>query len=245
MHIMGEVPDYNLYGVLLECVVVAIRFPNHAKNVTGYIEYDCDPLTPNMRRVFNAVKIESYNGFDGDENILRVASKSSDGSAWVANSPKPRAKADGDRVLIAFINGSKDRPVIVGVLPHPASTAITRDPPSPIQQRTIRHKGTTVTIDGNGNVTIKLAANTKIRAGDSTDANLEDAALANTLAQFLSDLKTWLDATVVASNHTHPANGQPASSVSGTVSPTALAFGAGSPSPTVPTITSSKVKVAK
>lgn len=163
MDIIGRLPEYSLFGVILECVVVAVRFYSDPANTTGFVEYDCDPLTPSVGRIKNAVRLEAMSGLDdGDENVLRVAQATADGSAWSKDGKQARSDSDGDRVLVQFINGSKDRPVIVGCMPRPGNRVQSNSPEDSAHQRTrtLKHRGTTVQIDGQGNLSVDISGNT-------------------------------------------------------------------------------------
>lgn len=160
----GALPEFSLFGVLVECVVVAVRFPTDKDNWTGMVEYDCDPLVPGFSRLTDVVKLEVINGMDdGDTNVLRVADATVSGQKWGKDESDARSRANGDRVIVAFLNGSKDRPVIIGCMPAPGSRHEMRTatlPGAPQSRRRV-HRGLVTEIDGKGRVTVQ--------AKDSTD----------------------------------------------------------------------------
>jgi hypothetical protein len=172
----GSLPEFSLYGILVECVVVAVRVPGDKDNRTGCVEYDCDPLVPGFSRITDVRKLEAVNGLDdGDTNILRVGANTLTGGPWAKDQTDARARSDGDRVIIAFLNGSKDQPIIVGCLPSEDARYDNLTPPTPVKRvRRKSHRGTSVEIDESGNV--------KIKAKNSSDLKHPAPATAKTIA---------------------------------------------------------------
>lgn len=155
-NVYGRLISYSLQGIFIECVCVAIRFPSDEKNKTGEIEYDLDPLSMSFPRLINAVN-GGLGVNDGEETIYRVSTARPDASGWDPEKDS-RDYADGDRVLVTFINGSFDRPVIIKRLTQLSTVIGTQTPAdkSNMNTRTLWHRGTKLTLDGNGNLDLLL-----------------------------------------------------------------------------------------
>jgi len=152
----GRYGSYSLVS-MIEGVVLKAYYPDDEKSITKKVmEYDVlivatKTILPHVRQLLQ------MGGFaDGDVLVLRettgLADKAqADDPAWV-NKNIATVKMNGDRVLVGFINGSQDSPMIMGVVPHPATAyGGTR---SLGRQRVVTHQGTTATIDKDGNASV-------------------------------------------------------------------------------------------
>lgn len=168
----GHRPSYSVAG-LREGLVLARYFPDQDGNRSRtHLEYtirDCATaaIYPGARYA------ESASGLDGgSETTLRPAEKAERGLTTAFTAAR---ELDGDLVLFGFLDGSPDRPIILGVLPHPRAkySGAAKDG----ERRYTLHKGTSIEIkdDGTyqisrGKTTITLLANedVELRRGDKT-----------------------------------------------------------------------------
>lgn len=163
--------------VLVEGVVVDTLFPDNEHNRSqNRVEYSVEVTSvANLGLLLNVPRCDLTGGIDdGDEHILRAADGAKDGTAFIdggdkSKNPTPRHECTGDRVLVGFVNGNPNRPVIVGVLSH-ASSRINKakQPMKDItgkvtlskkgeRFRRTRHRGTEMVMNDNGDVTVNFA----------------------------------------------------------------------------------------
>lgn len=137
--------------------------------------------------------------------ILQHGSAITNGSAWVpqpcranldggpvevvpaAQTPAPSLDAlDGDRVLVTFVDGKLDSPVIIGTVPHPRTLRPHRsagaalpagggadyaaDPAPDGLERWVGHQGTVARIDRAGNALLDTTSAGTANDGESVDA---------------------------------------------------------------------------
>lgn len=158
------------FPILIEGVVVGINYPGDTSDTRYYqVTYDVQPISSTgVSTIYNAVFLRGFAGYDdGDESILRVSSKAVGGEAFIADSPgnnTDMAGTDGDRVVVGFLNGNFQLPLILGVIPHAFSKlAVFKDadgkdlPKDDALFRRIVHRGTEFLVDPDGNVSINLA----------------------------------------------------------------------------------------
>jgi len=167
----------------LEGVVVGIHYPTDSTSVSkSDIEYDVDITSAtNLGRLYNVPRVDQSGGLDdGDDTVLRVAKTTVGSAPFEAESTpgKPRtplAETDGDRVLVSFINGSIQRPVIDGVVRHRSSRRQFKDaegkelPKDGKLFRRTTHRGTETVLDDNGNVIITLGKTPDIKGNPTNE----------------------------------------------------------------------------
>lgn len=158
------------FPLLVDGVVVAVHYPDDAdKHRCGFqIMYDVEPVsTPGLPVIPNAIFLRMSSGYqDGDEMVLRAASKNIDGSKLESDNNTGKHSnllgTDGDRVIVGFLNGNFNCPVILGVLPHALSELELKDsygndfPRDKLIRRT-SHRGTEVYANERGDVTVNFA----------------------------------------------------------------------------------------
>lgn len=145
-------------GLILEGVVVAYYPVGHSKNRNGREdEYAVSFASSISQLPLTNCRLAQPIGYnDGYEAQLRVSSnKRVDGGART-NEPPPFTATDGDVVLVQFIEGLVDRPIITHVISNPNSKWRTKR--RDFSGRTVRqrHMGTSVLYDQNGNVVVSL-----------------------------------------------------------------------------------------
>ena len=101
----------------------------------------------------------------------------STGLPGAATSP---ADLDGDHVILGFLGGDRQRPIILGALTHPraaeafAAWQVVTSGAGPIREHVIRHRGTKIRIDAAGNLWIDTTGATR-GALDPTGTEFPDA----------------------------------------------------------------------
>lgn len=166
----------------IECVVLKAYFPDDDKNVSKqYMEYDVF-IVKSKTTLRNVRHLLSMGGYtDGDYSPLRECSGQVDNEkdpTWsvLTNS----AKLNGDRVLVGFIQGSQEQPVIVGVLPHPATKYGGKR--SDGRKRFGTHQGTSWVVDKDGNLEVSLKADDKLTVkSKNTTFTVDDKAKKTTI----------------------------------------------------------------
>jgi hypothetical protein len=119
---------------------------------------------------------------DGDEPVLRettgLTQKDNDPN-W-STSDTHSSKFNGDRVLVTFVQGSQENPVIVGVLPHPA-TQYGGTKKKGIR-RFMTHRGSSTEIQSDGTINIVLKDKQKINiTSKNTSLVIDDDAQTTTI----------------------------------------------------------------
>lgn len=156
----GKYGGYSLASAI-ECVVDKAYYPDDQANISKkYMEYSVVVLS--TKTIIPAARqLVAGGGFaNGDYVVLQETT----GTVDNPNNPKFDRKAidsskwNGDRVLVDFVGGNQNVPVIVGVLPHPATKYGGKR--SDGAQRKITWNKAVATIDKDGNVSV-ITPNTK------------------------------------------------------------------------------------
>lgn len=173
-----------------EGVVVEVFHKNSKKNRSRkFTEYTIrDVRTGTLH--YGARRSEATGGKeDGEENILRASSETLNGETF--SKQKRAQNVDGDHVVYVLVEGSRLRPVIIGVLPHVAneygaeekqgrrtfkihrgtSFEVKDDGTFEFTRRVDKNKKTTVTIKDDGSTTVDQAGGSKIVL--DTDGNIK------------------------------------------------------------------------
>lgn len=149
----GKYPSFSIVG-MREMVVIDRMFVDDDNNRSrSYVEYVCRDMHTG-ETVHGVRQLSAYGGLDdGDDNVLRPAAAVRDG-VFVPffNKSTPAKDTDGDRVLVGFIEGSRQRAIILGVLTHRYSAygATKADG----ERRRTTHKGTSVETKADGTYVI-------------------------------------------------------------------------------------------
>lgn len=193
----NEVAHFSITG-LREMVIVARYYVDDPQNRSKrYVEYTLrDVYTSELYP--GARQLSAMSGVDdGDDNTLRPTTSLLPGvtgaTGATANEQTPATDVDGDQVLVAFIDGSRSRPVIVGVFRHSASDyGATR---AQGERRLTQHKETSIEIqkdgtyvitqnsgsvikmDVEGNVTINAKSGATITLSDGSMLSTEEGAV--------------------------------------------------------------------
>lgn len=151
----GEHAHWSILGQR-EMVVLRCLFIDSPENVSKrFVEYVCRDIytgeeLPRCRLVASMGGVVS-----GDDNVLHPATSLLPGVAGVTGATAdnvPSKLSDGDQVLVGFVEGSRSRPVIFGVLPHSGSSRGAKA--SDGERRLLQHKGTTVIFSSTGEYTV-------------------------------------------------------------------------------------------
>lgn len=220
-NLTGESPHFSIAG-LREAVVVARRFVDDPQNRSrSYVEYDCRDLYT-MEPYIGCRRAYAMGGLNnGDCHVLRPATNLIEQTTGDVGPNTPARRTDGDRVLIGFVEGSKSRAIIIGVLTHSFShygaTAEDGDRRmilhnecraeiDKLGQLTVTHKtGATVTFLDSGDVVLAPASGRDLFIG--ANGATENLVLGQQLKQFLSNL---IDALLSA---TYPTGTGPSGSM--------------------------------
>jgi hypothetical protein len=195
----GEAAHYSIIG-LREMVVVARYYIDDPNNRSKrFVEYSCRDLQ--TAEVFPGCRQLSAMGGvdDGDDNTLHPSTAPLGGGFSAKfNAQQAFARdSDGDQVLVGFVEGSRARPVILGVFRQIGSNTYGATAAQG-ERRLTQHKGTTVEIQKDGKyivtgiteaifdgTTVKLGAQAQqpvIRGNDmNTDVLTPISNAANTL----------------------------------------------------------------
>lgn len=148
----GNVPSYSMFG-LHEMVVIDRKYVKQRGNRSrSQVEYTCrDIITGDV--LVGCRRIDVMSGLtNGDDDVLHPATKMRAGAPGKFNRQTPAQDTDGDRVLVGFIEGSRSRPVIIGVFRHTFATyGATADDG---ERRLTTHQGTTIEIKSDGTYVI-------------------------------------------------------------------------------------------
>jgi hypothetical protein len=188
----GEHAHWSILGQR-EMVVVGRHFVDDPGNTSKrFVEYDCRDIytgefLPGCRL------LSSMGGTtNGDDNVLHPSTKLLPGSTSTTNAKTENVPAkliDGDQVFVGFVEGSRSRPVIYGVLPHSGSTRGATAAQG--ERRLTSHMGTSTEIQQDGTYVVTPA--TKMQFGGPNAS--ENLVLGQKFKQFASDL---IDALLTA-----------------------------------------------
>lgn len=168
----GEHAHFSAAG-LREMVVIDRKFIDETGNSSrSFVEYTCRDIhtgenVPRCRRA------NAMGGLDnGDDNVLRPSTLVRESIAPLTKQT-PAIKTDGDRVLVGFIEGSRSRPIIIGVLTHSSSKyGATQEQGD---RRFTIHNGTTIEIDKDGQYTIVHKSGSTLKFLDNGDVTVTPA----------------------------------------------------------------------
>jgi hypothetical protein len=197
----------------IECVIDKSYYPDDEANTSKkYMEYSVVVLTtktviPNVRQLVvgggvvngDYVVLQETTGTVDDPFNSSFDRKTTDSSKW-----------NGDRVLVSFVGGNQNVPIIVGVLPHPATKYGGNQGGG--KQRKVTWNGTTVLIDKDGNASITMAdgATLQATAGQNSvkmsaseldlyaDSSSHPMFLGDTFQNALNDLLTTMSTQPIA-----------------------------------------------
>jgi hypothetical protein len=180
----GQYPEFSALGQR-EMVIVDRQFVDDENNQSkSAVEYTCRDLVTG--EVIHGVRRLVTNGGldDGDDAPLRAAAqlRPTAHPTTPFSQSTPASDTDGDRVLVGFVEGSRQRAVIFGVLTHrDARYGATK---ADGDRRLTVHKGTSIEIkqDGTyvitrGSAIITITADGEVRI-DASMIRLGGAALA-------------------------------------------------------------------
>ncbi len=187
----GNVPSYAMFG-LHEMVVIDRKYVKQPGNRSrAQVEYTCrDLVTGDI--LIGCRRLDVMSGLtNGDDNVLHPATKLRPGAPGKFNRQSPAQDTDGDRVLVGFIEGSRQRPVIIGVFRHSFATYGAQE--SNGERRLTIHNGAQIEIDKDGNVRVQPAPGKDVFIGDQ--GATENLVLGQKFKQFASDL---IDALLTA-----------------------------------------------
>ncbi len=160
-----------MLGKVMEGVVVAFRPINDPNNKNKFAdEYDVDPIWPGYRRILNCTLAVGRMGHaNGHEFQLRPAGKVLTDSTEIADST-PRGDTDGDRVVVQWLHGNPQQPIITGILSHYYADWRTKSDDFKGEINRTRHNGTEVLYDFQGNIAVTLddGADPSVAGADKT-----------------------------------------------------------------------------
>jgi len=154
----GKYGGYSLASAI-ECVVDKAYYPDDKANTSKkYMEYSVVVIGTGTKTIIPTVRqLVSGGGFaNGDYLVLQETT----GTVDSPNNPNfdrgttDSSKWNGDRVLVDFGGGNQSVPIIVGVLPHPATKYGAKR--SDGAQRKISWNKSTCLIDKDGNIEVDL-----------------------------------------------------------------------------------------
>lgn len=175
---------------LFMATVLLVRYPDGDSLATSFeTTYDVIMHTPRYRA--NKVRVlRTRAGTDGgDEVVFKPIAKTFKAAARFDISKADMMDTDGDLVAVQFLNGDRRLPVIVGALGHPKAVqggALHVGSVAKGERRFMSHKGTSVEIDKDGNVTVTLAEGKVYRLGSASSE--EPMTLGNVLIEALNAL---------------------------------------------------------
>lgn len=155
------VDDYALTGQrahfaisgLREMVVVSRAYSDQPGNRSRrYVEYTCrdvhtSELFPGCRRLSQMGGV-----LNGDDDVLHPTTTLLTGATAAAGGVDPQhapaLTVDGDQVMVGFVDGSRSRPVIIGVFQHSGMTYGAKAVNG--ERRLTRHAGTSIEIQADG-----------------------------------------------------------------------------------------------
>jgi len=156
----------DLTGVLLRGVVLATYVtddPNHpfAGSPSAPLAVYCDVLTYGRRQLLIPHALVSQEGASIHSGAIwrpRAATMDITGAPFDPNKATNPANMDGDHVLVGFLDGNSNQPIILRSLPHPAAdsrlkiTLVDGDP------RMTKHHGVVWGVKDNGDYLMDTTA---------------------------------------------------------------------------------------
>lgn len=177
--------------VLVRGYVVAVYAPGEGPSVPDRIPgwlVDVHVIEPGWRGLLRWVPIMTGSGgvYDIEHWQLRpMAQKLTGGTFSLEGGPSatPPNEADGDLVIVAFLGGDANRPVVVGQLPHPQT-----ETPAEKGYRLLRAiAGARLGVKEDGNIEVQVPAGTKVtvstKGGDGATIECSDDAVTVTKAK--------------------------------------------------------------
>jgi hypothetical protein len=166
----GHYPQFSIVG-LRQGVITERFFPDEDGNRSRtYVEYRVrDIQTGDVYE--GVVKLSQTMGFeDGEEDVLHPATKNHDpNNLEVFKKTSKANNTDGQKVLLGFIEGSRNRAVILGAYPHSKMAYGARAADG--ERRHYVHKGTSRTVGSDGSYLV--ARNTTGADGNEKTASLQ------------------------------------------------------------------------
>jgi len=166
----GRAAGFTMIG-MREAVVVSRRAVDEKGNRSRKaVEYDCRDLQtgdiyPACRR------LDHMSGaLNGDDDVLHPATNLRTGAKNKLDRQTPANQTDGDQVLIGFVEGSRNKPVIVGVFRHPDATYGAKVADG--ERRYTTHGGTSVEITSQGVWRVLHKSGATLEVMDSGDVKV-------------------------------------------------------------------------
>lgn len=157
VQLTGRVPHFSAMGLRL-MVVTDVRYIDQPGNRSRrYTEYVCRDLQTG-EFVYGCRTLSSLGGIDdGEDNTIAPATQVREGARLQQFTTHTAARdTNGTMVLVGFIEGSRARGVILGSLPHSASTLGATQADG--ERRLVRHKNTSVEFKQDGTYVITRTA---------------------------------------------------------------------------------------
>jgi len=150
--LVGSLSGYSISG-LVEALVIDRRFVDEDgnRNRTG-VEYDLRD-TATGQPIHGARSLERSGGVsNGEEVVYHPASRNLNGGSFSKTTTRAR-DTDGDIVLVGFLNGSRERAVILGAIPRGTSSSYA-SASSNGERRVVRHYDTVFEVKEDGTASI-------------------------------------------------------------------------------------------
>lgn len=160
----GTYPQFSILGHR-EMVVIGRRYKEDKFNRSHtQVEYTVRDLRTGD--VFPGARvINTLSGaLNGEDVVLHPAGQIRKNTTGNLGFQTPAVSTDGDRVLVAFLEGSRSQPVIIGVFRHPDATYGATEEDG--ERRLIIHNGAQIEIDKDGNVRVQPAPGKDVFIGD-------------------------------------------------------------------------------
>ncbi len=194
-------PSWQL-NRLWEGVVLNIVYPDDEDNITGCVE--CNVLLRDGGIVRHA-RILRYgsNKEEADEWLPRT-SEVSEVEKVLKGQPFSLRKLGGELVVVGFLSGRIDYPVIIGSLEHPEGKLFTRKETKK-RRRYLKWNNTEVYIDGDGNVVVNVPDDKTV----SIKSSGKDIAVLKKGEIIFDPNSTGVTAGVITMQSIDPFTGQP------------------------------------
>lgn len=148
--IVGRFPAYSNVGTI-ECLVVGRRYVDEPGNrLRNAVVYDVRNLATGQ--VMPAVPaLQTLHGLaNGGEGVYHPATKNLRGGVFDGSTRA--SDTDGDIVLVGFVGGVYDRPVILGALAHPEAPYGAKAEDG--ERRFVIHQGTRIQVRKDGSAEV-------------------------------------------------------------------------------------------